>query len=144
MSTDAIRDALKGIRAQFDRFHDGELARVHVGRLRANIDAALSTPQPSVSAEPVAWMDPDWPADNIDTADAFERQNVHPSLKWVPLYASPPPASAPYVPLSDAFAAGWRTAASWAKRDDLHADIGSPAYISDRDAAIDAAMKASP
>ena len=35
------------------------------------------------------------------------------------------------------YAAGWRTAAKWAERDDLISDIDSPAYIADRDAAID-------
>ena len=35
-----------------------------------------------------------------------------------------------------AFQAGWRTAANWLNRDDLIADIGSPAYIADRDAAL--------
>jgi len=37
------------------------------------------------------------------------------------------------------YAAGWRTAAKWAERDDLISDIDSPAYIADRDAAIDSA-----
>jgi hypothetical protein len=30
------------------------------------------------------------------------------------------------------FEAGWRTAANWMNRDDLIADIGSPAYLDDR------------
>jgi hypothetical protein len=30
---------------------------------------------------------------------------------------------------AEAFAAGWRTAAQWAARDDLISDIGSPAYL---------------
>lgn len=38
----------------------------------------------------------------------------------------------------DAYAAGWRNAARWANRDDLIADIGSPAYERDRDAALGA------
>lgn len=37
---------------------------------------------------------------------------------------------------AEAFAAGWRTAANWVERDDLIADIGSPAYVADRDSAI--------
>ncbi len=35
------------------------------------------------------------------------------------------------------YAAGWIAAAKWAERDDLISDIDSPAYIADRDAAID-------
>ena len=35
-----------------------------------------------------------------------------------------------------AFELGWRTAANWMERDDLHADIGSPCYIADREAAL--------
>lgn len=35
--------------------------------------------------------------------------------------------------LPRAFEAGWRTAVNWSDRDDLHADIGSPAYCADRD-----------
>lgn len=38
--------------------------------------------------------------------------------------------------LRSIFEAGWRTAANWMERDDLIADIGSPAYIHDRDAAL--------
>lgn len=38
--------------------------------------------------------------------------------------------------LEAAFAAGWRTAARWADRDDLPADIGSPAYLADMHAAL--------
>ena len=34
------------------------------------------------------------------------------------------------------FDAGWRTAANWMHRDDLLADMDSPAYLSDRAAAI--------
>jgi hypothetical protein len=34
------------------------------------------------------------------------------------------------------FECGWRVCASWAKRDDLLADIGSPAYVEERDAAL--------
>lgn len=37
------------------------------------------------------------------------------------------------------YAAGWIAAAKWAERDDLISDIDSPAYIADRDAAIDRA-----
>lgn len=33
--------------------------------------------------------------------------------------------------LQAAFRAGWRTAANWMNRDDLLADIGSPAYLKD-------------
>ena len=40
-----------------------------------------------------------------------------------------------------AFEEGWRLAAEWAKRDDLVDDIGSPAYIRDRDAML---FKAAP
>lgn len=40
------------------------------------------------------------------------------------------------VSREDAFEAGWRTAANWMERDDLIADIGSPAYVADRDAAL--------
>jgi hypothetical protein len=36
----------------------------------------------------------------------------------------------------NAFAWGWRTAALWADRDDLIADIESPAYIKERDDAL--------
>lgn len=39
------------------------------------------------------------------------------------------------------FEAGWRTAANWMSRDDLLADIGSSAYIKDRDAAIERAVR---
>lgn len=35
-----------------------------------------------------------------------------------------------------AFAWGWRLCANWAKRDDLIADIGSPAYLADMRAAL--------
>jgi hypothetical protein len=49
-----------------------------------------------------------------------------------------------------AFEAGWRMAAEWAKRDDLNADMDSPAYIAERKAAlsnlfglVDAAIRAS-
>lgn len=38
--------------------------------------------------------------------------------------------------LSAAYEAGWRTAAGWAERDDLIADIGSPAYLADCAAAL--------
>lgn len=34
------------------------------------------------------------------------------------------------------FEAGWRTAANWMGRDDLIADIGSPAYIADRNKSL--------
>jgi hypothetical protein len=34
------------------------------------------------------------------------------------------------------FELGWRTAANWMERDDLIADIGSPAYLKDFAAAI--------
>jgi hypothetical protein len=34
--------------------------------------------------------------------------------------------------LTYAYEAGWRTAADWAKRDDLYADISSPAYERDK------------
>lgn len=34
------------------------------------------------------------------------------------------------------FEAGWRTAANWMDRDDLIADIGSPAYLDDRAKAL--------
>jgi hypothetical protein len=33
--------------------------------------------------------------------------------------------------LQAAFRAGWKVAAKWANRDDLTADIGSPAYLKD-------------
>jgi len=36
----------------------------------------------------------------------------------------------------DLYAAGWSACAKWARRDDLIADIGSPAYSKERDAAI--------
>lgn len=36
-----------------------------------------------------------------------------------------------------AYEAGWLECACWAKRDDLIADIGSPAYIADREAHTD-------
>lgn len=39
--------------------------------------------------------------------------------------------------LDKAYEAGWVEAACWAKRDDLVADIGSPAYIADREAHLD-------
>jgi hypothetical protein len=42
----------------------------------------------------------------------------------------------------DAYELGWRVCAKWAKRDDLHFDVGTEAYCNERDAAIDAAMKA--
>jgi hypothetical protein len=46
---------------------------------------------------------------------------------------------------TDAYEAGWRTAANWMERDDLIADIGSPAYIADRAAALASApMKEAP
>lgn len=35
-----------------------------------------------------------------------------------------------------AYESGWRNCAKWADRNDLHADIGSPAYIRDRNAAL--------
>lgn len=35
----------------------------------------------------------------------------------------------------DLYAAGWRSAAMWARREDLLADIGSPMYESERRAA---------
>lgn len=38
------------------------------------------------------------------------------------------------------FDAGWRTAANWMERDDLMADMDSPAFLADRKSAIDAAM----
>lgn len=38
------------------------------------------------------------------------------------------------------FAAGWRTAANWMDRDDLIADIGSPAYLADRKKALTLAV----
>jgi hypothetical protein len=40
-------------------------------------------------------------------------------------------AQPPSVSPECAFELGWRTAANWAGRDDLHADIGSPAYLGD-------------
>lgn len=40
--------------------------------------------------------------------------------------------------LERAYEDGWCAAAHWAKREDLEADIGSPAYIADRDGALDA------
>ena len=40
-----------------------------------------------------------------------------------------------------AFAAGWRTAANWAHRDDLHADVGSPAYLADMAEALSPAKE---
>lgn len=41
-----------------------------------------------------------------------------------------------------AYDAGWCKCAEWAERDDLKADVGSPAYVKDRDAAIDAVRTA--
>ena len=38
--------------------------------------------------------------------------------------------------LEAAFEAGWRTAANWMERDDLAADVGSPAYMADCDKAL--------
>jgi hypothetical protein len=38
--------------------------------------------------------------------------------------------------LQAAFRAGWKVAAKWANRDDLMADIGSPAYLKDMAAAL--------
>jgi hypothetical protein len=38
--------------------------------------------------------------------------------------------------LEDAFEAGWVIACDWARRDDLVADIGSPAYLEDRNLAL--------
>lgn len=43
---------------------------------------------------------------------------------------------------AEAYAAGWRACASWAKRDDLLADIDSPAYVAEFDAAIRSAPPA--
>lgn len=39
--------------------------------------------------------------------------------------------------INAAYEAGWIEAACWAKRDDLIADIESPAYIADREAHLD-------
>lgn len=52
--------------------------------------------------------------------------------------------SAPVVPeglLNEVFAKGWTTAAIWAKRDDLIADIDSPGYICDRHVMLSAAQE---
>lgn len=38
--------------------------------------------------------------------------------------------------LQRAYEDGWCAAAHWAHREDLNADIGSPAYIKDRDEAL--------
>jgi hypothetical protein len=40
------------------------------------------------------------------------------------------------ITIDDAYEKGWVAAARWAKRDDLFADIGSTAYMNDRDAAL--------
>lgn len=42
-------------------------------------------------------------------------------------------AASAHPSLEKAYAKGWRAASEWAKRDDLLADIGSPAYIVERD-----------
>ena len=38
--------------------------------------------------------------------------------------------------VNDAYEVGWTMAAIWARRNDLMADIDSPAYIQDRDTAL--------
>ena len=38
--------------------------------------------------------------------------------------------------MREAYKLGWILCANWAKRTDLYADIDSPAYIKDRDAAL--------
>jgi hypothetical protein len=44
--------------------------------------------------------------------------------------------------VKDAYELGWRVCAKWAKRNELHFDVGLEAYCKERDAAIDSAMKA--
>jgi hypothetical protein len=52
-------------------------------------------------------------------------------LGWASPGSSPEPSAE-----ERAFAWGWRIAANWAKRDDLAADIGSPAYLAEMRAAL--------
>src|SRR5690349_7485802 len=40
-------------------------------------------------------------------------------------------------PTTVAYQKGWVACARWAKRDDLISDIGSPAFLAERDAALD-------
>lgn len=50
-----------------------------------------------------------------------------------PLYTTPQPVKGGVPNANRLFELGWRLAAEWADRDDLIADIDSPAYINDRD-----------
>jgi len=56
------------------------------------------------------------------------------------LSAPPQPAPQPLTnerALQAAYREGWTTAAEWAGRDDLNSDIGSPAYLRERQKALD-------
>jgi hypothetical protein len=71
----------------------------------------------------------------VDCIEALKEQDFAPMIRLrqrgdytVPLYLRPP-AQAAQV---DEYAAGWRQAARWAERNDLLADIGSPAYERDK------------
>ncbi|MGJ8687315.1 MAG: hypothetical protein ACSHWQ_07540 [Spongiibacteraceae bacterium] len=51
-------------------------------------------------------------------------------------YAAPQAAKVPDAIINKVFEKGWIAASHWAGRSDLISDIGSPAYISDRKAAL--------
>lgn len=57
------------------------------------------------------------------------------------MISQPMPPNAVRNAIEDAFAKGFRTAANWASRSDLRADIGSPAYIVERDALLASHME---
>lgn len=57
------------------------------------------------------------------------------------MISQPTPPNAVRNAIEDAFAKGFRTAANWASRSDLRADIGSPAYIVERDALLASHME---
>ncbi|GIK44957.1 MAG: hypothetical protein BroJett012_08600 [Betaproteobacteria bacterium] len=72
---------------------------------------------------------------NDEPADGGCWDAVEAARAW--LRASPTDQGAALLEARQAgFDAGWRTAANWGERDDLIADIGSPAYIADRNAAL--------
>lgn len=134
MSTPTHREALLDEAAEIAMGHPSKDARAFACSVTEYL---LSRPEPQ-AGEAVAW-------------------SYVPSAVWKETVLTNDPAKAqlaremgclvtdlfthPQEALEKAFAAGWRTAANWMNRDDLVADIGSPAYMKDRDAALSAEQK---
>jgi hypothetical protein len=71
-----------------------ELAELHEqlqagDHIRAGLEAELAHIR-AEQGDPVAWMDPEWPAGTVEVESAFLDFKPHDSCGWIPVYAHPP------------------------------------------------------